>query len=339
MALLFIDGFDHYDINSMGDMGYFGNYVTSYVNISASYARYNGQGMRIVSSAYGLPTKNIGVAKSTLYLGVAVKKGQAGTPGTSAGERFITFYDESYVRQVTLQVNASYGISAYCDATLLGSTADGIFPDQEWFYLEIKVTISATVGEVTIRINETEVLSLTDQNTKNGDDYIRYFRLSGIYNDLDVYFDDLYVDDAQFHGDCQVKTFVPTGDSVTNTDFIRSEGSNDYECVDEAIATETDYIEGSSLNDKSTFDITTDSLPSVKGVQVTNYCKTTGTGDNGIKAICRSNSVDYQGTEVTPSADYKFYQEIWETDPDDSNPWTQTKLEAAEFGLEITTFT
>ncbi|GAF84556.1 unnamed protein product, partial [marine sediment metagenome] len=36
-------------------------------------------------------------------------------------------------------------------------------------------------------------------------------------------------------------------------------------------------------------------------------------------------------------ADYGYEQEIWELDPDDSGAWTQVKLEAAEFGLEITT--
>jgi len=34
--------------------------------------------------------------------------------------------------------------------------------------------------------------------------------------------------------------------------------------------------------------------------------------------------------------DYKFEHDCWDTDPQDAAAWTQTKLEAAEFGLEIT---
>ena len=61
-------------------------------------------------------------------------------------------------------------------------------------------------------------------------------------------------------------------------------------------------------------------------------------GSRKITALCRSNSTNYSGTETDfITADWHFEIEIWDTDPDDSNVWTQTKLEAAEFGLEITT--
>jgi hypothetical protein len=44
-----------------------------------------------------------------------------------------------------------------------------------------------------------------------------------------------------------------------------------------------------------------------------------------------------ESNEYELTTSYTHNSVIWETDPDDSNAWTQTKLEAAEFGLEITT--
>jgi hypothetical protein len=69
-----------------------------------------------------------------------------------------------------------------------------------------------------------------------------------------------------------------------------------------------------------------------------NFTRIDQAGTRKITPLIRSNSTDYQGTETDViTSEFKFESEIFETDPDDSNAWTQTKLEAAEFGLEITT--
>jgi hypothetical protein len=340
MALILIDGFDYFSEGQSVAMGWtMGNFLQ--VSWSSSYARYGGVGIRITDS--GSPSyilhRNMGVNKSTIYLGIAIYKYGTGTPYFHNDGAFVLFEDESNIDQVKLYVNNSWGIDVYRgDNTLLGSTADDLIANRRWFYLEAKVTISATVGVVELRINGNQVLNLTSQDTKNGSDYIRSFGLTAIHSDNETNFDDIYVDDAQFHGDCRVKTFVPDSDG-NSTDFTRSTGSNDYECVDELPANEdTDYIVSDTLNHKSIFGITTGALGTVKGIQLSNRVRIDEVGTKKITPIVRSNSTDYTGTETELiTADYLFESEIWETDPDDSNPWDQTKLEAAEFGLEITT--
>ena len=79
-------------------------------------------------------------------------------------------------------------------------------------------------------------------------------------------------------------------------------------------------------------------MGTVKAIQLNNCCRIDEVGTRKITPLIRSNSTDYSGTETENiTADYLFESEVWETDPDDSNVWTQTKLEAAEFGFEITT--
>ena len=337
MGLIFIDGFDHYGEGGSQplDKGYS---VGSTVYMEFRTGRFGYGRCLEISDSSGYATKNLGVNKSTLYFGVAVKKHEAGTPGVSASVPLINFRDEAFVSQVGILVNSTYGINVYRDSTLLGSSADNVFRDLYWQYLEVKVTISDTVGEVTVRINGVQVLNLTSQDTKNGSDYIRYIKMVAVFNDLIAYFDDLYVDDAQFHGDCRIKTFMPDSISSTNNSFTASAGNKD-ECVDETISNEdTDYIYSDTLNHKQGFGITTGSLGTVIGVKLNNHCRVDAGGSRKITPLIRSNSTDYYGTETDfiPES-YKFESEIFEDDPDDSNVWTQTKLEAAEFGLEITT--
>jgi hypothetical protein len=297
--------------------------------------------MQISWTTAGATTKkNIGADKATIYFGVAIRKDEAGASGySSSDESLITIYDESSVRQIRIHTNSSYGLDAYQgDNTLLGSTSNNIFEDNKWFYLEGKITISATVGVVELKVNGTQVLNLTSQDTKNGSDYIRYFGICAIYNDKETSFDDIYVDDAQFHGDCRVKTFLPDSVSTTNNSFLASAGNKDDCVADNPPTDDTDYIYSSTLNHKQGFGITTGALGTVEAIQLNNFIRDDAAGSRKITPLIRSNSVDYLGTETeTITADYLFESEIWETDPDDSNPWTQTKLEAAEFGLEITT--
>ena len=336
MALIFIDGFDHYVTGDIEEK--WSSRGGSQETISSTYGRFGGQGIQFYGNN-GWIKKTIAVNKTTIYFGGAVYKESTFDPGFSTSAPLIYVDDESAVRQINIHVDSSYKFLVYRgDITLLGSTADYIFETKKWFYLEVKITISATVGVIELKINGTQVLNLTSQNTKNGSDYIRNVYFSGIYSGRYTLWDDIYIDDSQYHGDCRIRTFMPDADG-NSVDFTRSTGSNDYECVDEPQSnSDTDYIVSDTLNHKSIFGITTGALGTVKAIQLNNHCRLDEAGTRKIKPVIRSNSTDYQGTETDViAANYKFESEIWELDPDDSGAWTQTKIEAAEFGLEITT--
>ena len=335
MTLLFMDGFDHYSDSQKFEKSVESEFISTFGN---AYGRFGTPGFRLTSSNYHVVI-NSRVNKSTLYTGIAIKKTIGGNPEYTVGYPFITFLDDSGETQVRLHVSSTYEILAYNGAgTLLGTSAEDVFPNLKWFYFECKVTISDTVGVVEVRINGNQVLNLTSKDTKFGSDYIRKIMLRCLNSNLDCYYDDLYFDDSQFHGDVRVRTFMPDADG-NSVDFTRSGGSNDYECVDESPSNDdTDYIVSDTLNHKSIFGITTGVLGTVKAIQVNNHVRVDEAGTRKIKSVIRSNSTDYQGIESPEiTADYLFESEIWELDPDDSGAWTQTKLEAAEFGLEITT--
>jgi hypothetical protein len=340
MTLLFMDGFDHY--NSVADCLDKGNYAESWLAAVAETGRFeDGKAIRL-SSKFGYLRKPLTVSTySTVYMGAAHYY-SAGIPTLS--QSLFTFMDEGASNnQVLFYVNSDNSIAAYRGSTsnLLGTSAAGVLPSNGWFYIEARCTISATVGVVVVNINGTEVLNLTGQNTKDSTDYIDGIALGGLdgksytYPEA-AYWDDFYIDDSQFHGNCHIQTFLPDSDG-TYTDFTRSTGSNDYEAVDANPPVDaTEYIYSSTDEEKSTFGITTGSLNTVKGIQLNNRLTLDAPGVRTVKPVVRSNSTDYIGG-VYPAIGSSplFYTRVYETDPDDSNPWTQAKLEAAEFGLKI----
>jgi len=333
MTLLFMDGFDHYDQGQLVEK--WDGQVS--MNVGSAYARFGGQGARSYGGGYWF-NKLLAANETTVYVGFAFYKDSSNTPSSGTYGQ-LKLCDESDVAQIYIRLNSGLGFTALLgEGTELGTSADAVFTNYKWHYIETKVTISDTVGVVEVKLNGTQVLNLTSQDTKNGSDYIRKVQFGGLSPNAYCWFDDLYIDDAQFHGDCRIRTFMPDSISSTNNDFTASAGNKD-ECVDEIPSNDdTDYITSDTLNHKQGFGITTGALGTVIGIQLNNHCRVDEAGARNITPLIRSNSTNYLGTETGAiAANYIFESEIWETDPDDSNPWTQTKLEAAEFGLEITT--
>jgi hypothetical protein len=231
-------------------------------------------------------TKDFGVNKTEMWMGIGIKKSAAGAPTIHTNYPLIVFYDEGSTKQVQLNANANYGFNVYRGTTLIDTTDNSIIPDQTWFWLEVRAKIHATLGEVEIRINEQVVYNGSNLNTKEGTDYIRKIRFSTMYNALETFYDDYYIDDAQFHGNCRVRTYLPDSDSVTHTDFVRSGGAADYECVDDNPPNDdTDYIASETLNAKSAFGITTGALAeTIKCLQITNRVRAT-TADHSLGLV------------------------------------------------------
>jgi hypothetical protein len=271
-------------------------------------------------------------------MGMALTQTRAGAPTLNTNEPLVRFRDEFEADQIKICLTPLYAVNAYRGAsTLLGSSADGVMTEATWYYLEVRVKIHATLGEVEVRVNEKTVLNLTGINTKATTDFIRGIRWSSIATDRYIQMDDIYIDDAQFHGNCRVRTIMPDADSATHFAFDRSGGSNDYECVDEAVVNDdTDYIYSVTKGHKSAFGITTGPIGVVKGIHLHNCVKAVTSGLRRIKPLVRSGGADYRGpVHSMVSASYQYKSHIFEADPQDDQPWNQTKLEAAEFGLEL----
>ena len=110
--------------------------------------------------------------------------------------------------------------------------------------------------------------------------------------------------------------------------------------IDEATPNTSDYLEAQNTSEKElfTYGNMVSGVESIKGVKVGSYAKKTEVSNSRlIKHLCRSGSTDYQGSELALAEDDKYQSEIWETDPNTAAAWIKSGVDAAEFGIEVTT--
>ena len=77
--------------------------------------------------------------------------------------------------------------------TVLGTTATGLIAINTWYYIELQVVLSDTVGVVNLTIDGTSRLALTSQDTKNAGTKTVFDTMSLVgITGVTAKFDDLY---------------------------------------------------------------------------------------------------------------------------------------------------
>ena len=212
-----------------------------------------------------------------------------------------------------------------------------------WYYIEVKCKIGQP-GYIIVHLDEQEVLNWAGDTMWSGDTFVSQgsWRFEKRW---DIYIDDLYIAGSEgsynndFLGDIRIDTINPNG-AGNHTDLTPSAGSN-YECVDEVVVDNSDYVEGINAGDIDSYsysDVPTDIDDSaIFGIGLRNIAQRTAASDNiKIDGLIRTGSTDYNASADLSLADIWSSKDfIFERDPSDSNAWTKTKINACEFGMEV----
>ena len=339
MSLVFMDGFD----DGMQRDGKYINFASA-LDLSSSFGR-NGIGVRHDSNA------NDGMES-------AVPSNDTYIVGTAfwwngvTNSAFNAFaFKEGTTVHIAIRVRGSDGsFEIRRGTTLIETTNTGLFENQKWHYLEIKVVVHDSAGTVTINIDGTEVHSLTGADTRNGGasgiiDRIGHGTNSGTA--AHMYFDDYYIlndltsINNDFLGDCVVETLNPDGNG-NYSDHVGSDAdsTDNYLLVDDAPTPDDDttYVEAGTALDKDSYTfaaMAADSGATIFGVQAGHYIRHTGAGGT-MRALHRRSSTDAFGDAATPASSYTFEGYVWNEDPQAGpGAWTVTNVDASEFGQEI----
>lgn len=326
MALIFMDGFDFYTSPAKR---YTGN---SYCSINAAAKRNGTQGLRFTQSGYGALTKSF-AQKTTIVVGCAVKVDAA----ISAAYDIWSLRAGSTIH-VKIRFNTDGTISVYRDTVLLGTSAStDSWRYFEWNYYEVKAVINDTTGSVIVKRDGITLLTLTDVDTCNGTSVYCDNLLWGISRNSATYFDDLYIDDADFNGDIIVETLYPTV-AGNSTQWTPSAGSN-YACVDEPndYNSDTDYVSSSTANqiDTYTFGNLASTTGAVLGVQMNVVARMDDAGTNKVAPVVRPTTIDNVGTTRDITQVYEIYSQMYVTNPDNSSAWEIADVNGAEFGFKL----
>lgn len=159
---------------------------------------------------------------------------------------------------VFLRISPAGAIEVWREATMLGTTADGLVSAATWHHLEVRVLNDTVNGEVSLVLGDFEVLSLIGVDTQVFDggtpDMVSFYR--GVDAAVDyTRFDDVVMWDADgsgnfsdvSHGDIILAPLAVNSDVEVQTGYGQAGGGAFYEELEEVIPGSNDgdstYIE------------------------------------------------------------------------------------------------
>lgn len=341
MALLFMDGFNHY---ATADITKKWASIASSPTINSGTGRRSGNSLRTTS--FQQYVSKVFTAAASLVFGAAFKF----TTLPTASSAVAAFYDAGTL-QCDLRVNSDGTLSVTRNGTALtgGTSALALSPGV-YYYIEWKVTIadSISAGSCKVRVNGADWITVaTSQDTKNTSNASANQLLVGqilqTLASLTLDICDLYLCDNSgstnndFLGDCRIDTLYPASDG-NYSQLTCSTGSTHYTLVDETAPNTTDYNSGSTVGDRDSYgmsDLSSISSQTVYGVQVNAAVLKDDAGSRSISTLVRSNGTNAEGSAVAIGTSQVYVSQIYETNPDGSVAWTQTTVNAAEAGVKI----
>lgn len=215
-----------------------------------------------------------------------------------------------------------------------------------WFQIEFRVLIHPSAGEVEVRINEFVEFNVTGLNTRSAlstNNYVNEFRFNGSGGNSGIALDDIWVNDTSgsfntgFLGDVGVETIYPNGAGTTTQFGVVGAASNYLATTDNPADNDTSYVATTTVGDTDlyTYQDLTRISTNIRGVQYCTLQRKTNIGGRTIAEVTRSGGTNYVGATNFVTDDYQYALDIREQDPNTAAQWTDTAVNAAEFGFRL----
>ena len=352
MALVFLDGFDHYATAQLQ-----AKWPSQGLGPSSLYSIRQGGGREAGGGALYAATNGSGdnnqplvspvfSSQSTWVVGGAVLANPGCTPfniGDSA----------SGAIQLTVGVNGSgyaYGVVEAGTYTATTVPVSG----SAWFYLEAQIVISATVGSLTVRVNGTTVVTETNINTAKGGVTTANCLIIGApgFSQGTVWtvnglIDDLYLFDGAGSANTTFPSAIPTvqclwpnapGTNAQWTGLPYASGNNFANVNDETPDGDFTVNQSGTVGNLDTFKH--DELRPPSGtVFALQHCITARTStatSHSVAAAEYTGGTAYVDTGQALPTGYTCATFPHDTDPATGSAYTVAGVNAAEFGYELT---
>lgn len=338
MALVFLDGFDHYT-NLLDKWNSVGPANTS----DFIAGRFGGLAVRQQSQNGSTSiVKNLG-PQTELFVGFALFNPTIAIIDAS----MFRFRDAAGVVIATMKVTPVGEVKLEAGGQTVTSVS-GTMKAIQWQFIELHYQPNNTAGIFECRVGEAVVATITGDTTTQADNDVEAISiLDGINNSPRFLIDDLYVlnttgtSNTAYLGDTRITTLRPKANGVINN-FSTTSPSN-FQAVDETqMDSDITFVEAGQLGAKEDYD--NESFAdlgvapgTIFGVQTTNASKKTDAGTLKYKDQMVIAGTRFSGVEVTAgSGNYFCTTFVRDTDPSDDATWTEAKVAAVGSGIEIT---
>lgn len=352
MALLHFDGFDHYRLDGSTAANQIQNcnptmYDTNNANTGTAQGRpllrnhpvLPGLGLYVGGGAGSHTNANFGayilpytpVSGDTLGVGCHVYPSDISSSSTNKGG-FLGLSDNT----AQMLTSGLYLQQAGSGNLILNGNVLGTFPaltQGVLYHFELKTYFHATEGEVSVRIDGVDVLTVSGLNTLSFPcTRVRFLTGSGssVAGDIEYFYDNLYVWDGtgvqnnDWLGDRSV-IFLPVNSDGSSQDWSLSSGSDAYDLLDNVPPDpSTDYIETSTLNAVSSFGVADleHDQHDIAGVALWVQAQKTDSGDSDI-------TLDIDGETTPPTSLTEqplYFSHVVEVDPNTAAQWEATDV-------------
>jgi hypothetical protein len=337
MALLFMDGVDHYTTTTAMAKKWD---TVDVAAIETTGGRFGGGSIRMAST--NDIDKDITLS-TTLVVGFAIK-----IDGLPNGSLNLMDFSESAIDQVDINLLASGALHALRGGTVFGTTAGGVITTDTWHYVEIKIIFDNMNGQIIIDVDGTNALmtaaNLDTLATGTGCDNVQF-----LYAAVgEQHLDDIYILDGtgsapqdDILGDCRIDNLMPDGDgnyTEFDTTFPASPTTHWDKVEEIGPDDDTSYNETTTNTDRDTFmmeNLTAITSQTIFGVQQFSYARGTGGSPGNLRNKLRISSTDYDGTGLAlTDAVYEYLLEMWDRNPNGDVAWIESVINGMESGYE-----
>ena len=350
MALLFIDSFDHYQADQMPAKWTTVHENTPAPEILVGGGRCGTNCLRMRFSATAFVTKGLAFGSTTVVTGFALQFVQFSTINNL---KFF-FYNASGDEQLALSRAEDGSLHVWrmdtASGVLLASSVPDVVRTLNWYFIEFKATIDNAAGAIEVRVNGATVISAAgiDTQASGAPAAVTEIKFDSLGGQVNYLVEDLYALDStggapnnDFLGDVRVEYLRPTAPGA-NQAWVVVGVPTHWQAVDDGDSPDDDvtYITTAAAGATDTQEYSNTGLPSgtIFGLQIDLYVRKTDSGLRSVAPIVRHGGVDFAGTPQNPSfASYTYLMQLYMTNPGTAAPWTIADVNAAEYGIRVTT--
>ena len=294
-----------------------------------------GQG-RAGGGAAKLGQINLPSRLGTFYCGFAIYNPQGLT---------IDFNDSTKGTNFSLKFSNAGAITCtpQTSSTPVSSPPMAVIPGAVWQFIEVYGVIAATGGAVTVRVNETVVLSMVSSDTayayptvSTGVDQLDFGSLGN------AVVDDFYVCDNSgsslnnFLGNTRVPAQTPNGVGASTQWTPTGSASFNWQLASNPYMDDSSYVSCSTAGDIDLYTVSpVANAPQILAVQSIVVARQDDSGQRQIKSVIQSGSTQATGAVVNTSGSYAGHTDIFNVDPNTGSSWTYGAVNALQVGAEL----
>ena len=254
---------------------------------------------------------------------------------------------------IRLELNdtaTGYTISCKRGGTTIATSAITLLDDQ-WYFVEWKVTLNATTGSTELRVNQSSASGFavsgvnttnTGATTANRVEWNIEAQASGTTS---VYIDDIYVfdttgsDNNDFAGDSIAEGLFPTSDG-DSLQFTPDSGSTHFSQVDEPTVADDDttYLQSSTNGNIDLFHYGNLVVinGNILGIEVQEQWRLLAAGSRNVRTKHKHTDATISNgtTKAVTTTAYANKPQIWERNPGTAGLWTVADVNGMQLGFE-----